>query len=673
MDIDATSFPGKLLDIFVAISESQFVSFDLELSGIPSKQHQLNDRRHTLQERYEDVKRAAERYQILQIGLTCVKLVNGPASSKKSHQAEVAYGVHPYNFNLSPIIPERTGVERIFSFQSGAIQFLIEHGFQIDLPFVNGVPYLSRDEAKQVKEKEYAKLEKAGFADIDLGKPGDAAALEFMDDVRRAIQEWQKTAKSDYLDIKPTVRKVPIEDQEAVLSKFEMRLIHQLVRSEFSDLRSIGRRGYVQIIPLDEQREEAHRNEKRKQIKERITIQTGFRLIIEWMAGGNVSKINPEMFARNPESGGASFADLDYLRSRWSRAKDKMKNRRTIIAGHNLFTDLIYLYRTFIGPLPKTVEEHARNIHELFPRVIDTKYMATHNVGRIKPDSSLDGLEWKLAEQEQPVICRSRLLNKSIFVNLATVLHPHHDKYSTNTAFHEAGYDSLVTARVFIRLSARLEALGCYNVATTKGDQETTASSNDLASDEVLDEDSDTGYVTAKEESSLADLLSGGLSKAGNAVSNVKTSLLGTSNAIVSPTGGPKKKKKKGKGRKKKSSAPAGSRFSQPTAYDQLQNMPEEDPEPEGEEAVAPDTSFEKDTQGPVPSDGNLGKTPLTEQAISEASQTAVREFTAEQLSFRELEPSRKIPDWDSDFWRIYENKLRVFGTEEEVCILGTG
>ena len=195
MDINATSFPGTLLDILVAISESCFVSFDLELSGIPSKQIGRTDKKQTLQERYAEIKQAAERYQILQIGLTCGREFSRPASPTGSQETEIAYGLHPYNFSLSPLILERLDLERIFSFQSGAAQFLVEHGFQIDLPFTKGVPYLSRNEAKSVKEREYAKLRKRAVVDIDLSKPEDAAAVEFMDDVRDAIKNWQKRGK----------------------------------------------------------------------------------------------------------------------------------------------------------------------------------------------------------------------------------------------------------------------------------------------------------------------------------------------------------------------------------------------------------------------------------------------------------------------------------------------
>ena len=79
MDITRHTFQSQLFSILTAISRSHFVSFDLELSGIPGKQSRSKssvrreDGKQTLQQRYEETKAAAERYQVLQLGLTCVE------------------------------------------------------------------------------------------------------------------------------------------------------------------------------------------------------------------------------------------------------------------------------------------------------------------------------------------------------------------------------------------------------------------------------------------------------------------------------------------------------------------------------------------------------------------------------------------------------------------------
>ena len=80
MEVNNTSFQWQLPRMLRAISTAHFVAIDLEFSGIQSKAiHRPepleggNGRKQTLQQRYEEVKEAAERYQVLQIGLTCVE------------------------------------------------------------------------------------------------------------------------------------------------------------------------------------------------------------------------------------------------------------------------------------------------------------------------------------------------------------------------------------------------------------------------------------------------------------------------------------------------------------------------------------------------------------------------------------------------------------------------
>lgn len=79
MDVPRHEFQAQLPYILEDIANAHFISIDLELSGIPGSQ--INKSRAngsgsngkpTLQERYNDTKSAVERYQVLQLGVTCV-------------------------------------------------------------------------------------------------------------------------------------------------------------------------------------------------------------------------------------------------------------------------------------------------------------------------------------------------------------------------------------------------------------------------------------------------------------------------------------------------------------------------------------------------------------------------------------------------------------------------
>ena len=83
MDVNHRTFHNLLPSLLAAIADAHFVAIDLELSGIPGGQinkakvpgsgsGSRTDGKPSLQERYEETKSAAEKYQVLQMGITCV-------------------------------------------------------------------------------------------------------------------------------------------------------------------------------------------------------------------------------------------------------------------------------------------------------------------------------------------------------------------------------------------------------------------------------------------------------------------------------------------------------------------------------------------------------------------------------------------------------------------------
>lgn len=180
--------------------------------------------------------------------------------------------------------------------------------------------------------------------------------------------------------------------------------MHQLIRKEYPELVTHGRRDAVTIRHLDVNRERAVLKERRKKVKAQIARQTGFRWIVEAMTGGSLHMIDLRWFAQDPVTGAAVCFDVDDFSSRLNRASNLLRDHRPVLVGHNLFTDLVYLYQCFIGELPETIEEFRILIHDLFPVIVDTKYMATHNCGNINPASSLEQIEQALRNEQVPRI-----------------------------------------------------------------------------------------------------------------------------------------------------------------------------------------------------------------------------------------------------------------------------
>jgi poly(A)-specific ribonuclease len=480
MDINKYNFYPQILDILTAISRAHFVAVDLELSGVPSKDSlSTKAGKQTLQQRYLETKEAAERYQILQIGLTCVEQdVEGNK-----------YILRPYNFDLCPIINERLDVERIFSVQSGAAEFLLRNGFDMNKPFSDGVPYLTKDEAQVAREKHAKRQDKTALADIVI-KPTEIESIAFLQRVREEIDAWKASRKRDtpeYLNINSVAADVASQMFEKdelpeELSRFEKRLVHQLVRAEYPDLVTISKRGFIQIVRFNKAREDKISAERQRELEERIARQKGFRWLIDALQGNNITgktkNIDLREIAKDPETGEPTVADYDYYKSRIDRAQSLLRNNPRVIIGHNCFLDLIYIYNTFIGTLPDTVEEFQQKLHAAWPVIVDTKYMSTHNCGDISPVSSLEQIAHQLSQVQKPTVDTFET----------------HDKYRDVEAFHEAGYDSYLTAQVAVRLSSKLRREGTFS-DTVSGEEKRSMTDRMAAMKLASEASAQTGFT----------------------------------------------------------------------------------------------------------------------------------------------------------------------------------
>lgn len=187
------------------------------------------------------------------------------------------------------------------------------------------------------------------------------------------------------------------------LNRFQKRLVHQLVEVEYPGYVTIGRPTFVQIVYYDEDRENAIRDKRVQRVRERVWNETGFRWIAEALAGGDLSNLSPGYFGgiranMGPVGQGETLKDFvdDF--------KKNLKAHRPVLVGHNLFMDLIYFFRCFFGPLPDSVEDFQAMVHEHFPVLIDTKYLATHDCGSINPRSSLQEINDSLLQIPIPEI-----------------------------------------------------------------------------------------------------------------------------------------------------------------------------------------------------------------------------------------------------------------------------
>lgn len=189
LDLNKDNFNSRLEGILHSLSIADFVAIDFELSGIPTRlqtssngpktQDTKSSGKHTVQQRYEEMKAAAEKYHILQVGLT----IGAQSQSGKG------YFLEPHNIYLNPCILHKMDIDREVSMLSSAMQFLLSHNFNIEKPFSEGVAYLSRQEQKDAIQIESNRLDGSGYADIMLDH-SETGFAEFVDETRQKLKRF---------------------------------------------------------------------------------------------------------------------------------------------------------------------------------------------------------------------------------------------------------------------------------------------------------------------------------------------------------------------------------------------------------------------------------------------------------------------------------------------------
>jgi poly(A)-specific ribonuclease len=174
--------------------------------------------------------------------------------------------------------------------------------------------------------------------------------------------------------------------------------VHTLVRDEYPNLKS---RGLPDCIQIETRNGGAmHYDQRMEESSRRIRRHVGFRWIVEALVGGDVN-LEPSTF--EPLLGDDRDPSIE-TKALTQRLKSRLKENRPILVGHNCFTDLIYFYQCFLGPLPDKVEEFISLIHQTFPIVVDTKYLATQEKDDGNPSTSLEELTKTLAKIRTPKI-----------------------------------------------------------------------------------------------------------------------------------------------------------------------------------------------------------------------------------------------------------------------------
>ena len=131
---------------------------------------------------------------------------------------------------------------------------------------------------------------------------------------------------------------------------------------------------------------------------------------------------------------------------------DYLCKKKIPIIGHNIYYDMMFLYDKLIGDLPDNFYEFKQKIHEYFPEIYDTKYISTILTKKYKKCN----IEKTNLDNVYKTIIKNKFDSYVDFFPDALdgfCLYNDMDR----DKLHDAGYDSIITGRSFILLNKALE------------------------------------------------------------------------------------------------------------------------------------------------------------------------------------------------------------------------
>ncbi|KAI1167979.1 CAF1-domain-containing protein [Nemania serpens] len=424
MAMNYSNFWSMLPSLMGALADSRWVAIDVEMTGISTTGRPIPSN-STPQEAYRLVKAAAEMYQILQIGFTFCKFNNTTSG----------YETKTIECPVSPLFPPGIGAKiltqtlnRKFTTSATSYAFLQEYSFPFDSAINSGVPYLSREEELEVKRQG---IHMFGDDLVNITKL-TGQIQDFYRHYRRTIQ--------CAVEKRMRVQIQGLNGQS--LTGLEINIIHQLLQQEFPFLVAMMAPGGHMIVVWANPGQPTRLQQRNT---EEVNKYIGIRNVIDALAGGDFAQ-NIKLswlpayvynwgMAQVHGSNRPGFTDASNMR----QVEAILKSQSPIIVGHNLIHDLAFIYQTFFGQLPDTLDEFLSAIHKLFPRIIDTKYMFMKSQPRGDPSVSLKDLHKLCSRNQFPIIQSTDNFLES------------------NTNCHHAGYDSALTMILFLKQTLHIK------------------------------------------------------------------------------------------------------------------------------------------------------------------------------------------------------------------------
>nr|KAF6490522.1 poly(A)-specific ribonuclease [Molossus molossus] len=297
---------------------------------------------------------------------------------------------------------ERSSPDVKFVCQSSSIDFLASQGFDFNKVFHNGIPYLNQEEERQLREQyDEKRLQSKGAGALSYVSPNTSKCpvtipedqKKFIDQVVEKIEDLLQSEENMNLDLDPC-------------TGFQRKLIYQTLSWKYpkgihvETLETEKKERYIVVSKVDEEERKRREQQKHAKEQEELNDAVGFSRVIHAIA-----------------------------------------NSGKLVIGHNMLLDVMHTVHQFCCPLPEDLNEFKEMTTFVFPRLLDTKLMAsTQPFKDIINNTSLAELEKRLKETP---FNPPKVESAEGF--------PSYDTASEQ--LHEAGYDAYITGLCFISMT----------------------------------------------------------------------------------------------------------------------------------------------------------------------------------------------------------------------------
>ncbi|KAL6553364.1 hypothetical protein OROGR_007206 [Orobanche gracilis] len=436
-NVTKSNFEPTLAELRRHVREADFVSIDLEMTGITSAPWRESFEYDRFDVQYLKIKDSAEKFAVVQFGVCPFRW--------DSHGH--SFVAHPHNFYIFPRQESSgDGSSNEFLCQTSSLEFLAKYQFDFNTCIYEGISYLSRtqeEEALTMLDSVY----KDKFPESSSNLRNEPqlvrmADILFSERMKIIINEWragllgERNRESEFQgnlnDMNHKFQSTFFQMRPAILvngmTSRQLRLLKLVTEKHFEDLTYVQAIGETLspepfIVYTDSTTDRnllmnEVKASKRVEAEKKIKAAIGFRHII-----------------------------------------DLLSSERKLIVGHNCFLDLAHVYRKFVGPLPSTAEEFVSALHTYFPHIIDTKVML--NIDAVlssimrKGSTSLSKAFNLLCQPIAPYGTSNGSSDK-LLVKVEVEVDGQRFSNWNSGSKHEAGYDAFMTGCVFSQACLQL-------------------------------------------------------------------------------------------------------------------------------------------------------------------------------------------------------------------------